>query len=154
MYLYLVQHGEAKPQEEDPQRPLSEQGASDVGKVAALLASAQALGTGVSIFQSGKLRAAQTADILAGLLKPEGGVSEAEGLAPMDDPGTWAARLDEGEGDTMLVGHLPHMGKLASLLLCKDSEAGAVSFKTGAVLCMRRDAGQWSISWMVVPGLL
>ena len=30
MRLYLVQHGEAKPEEEDPERPLTDRGASDV----------------------------------------------------------------------------------------------------------------------------
>ena len=33
MRLYLVQHGEAKSEEEDPDRPLTDRGASDVRRV-------------------------------------------------------------------------------------------------------------------------
>ncbi len=34
MFLYLVQHAEAKREEEDPLRPLSENGLRDIKKVA------------------------------------------------------------------------------------------------------------------------
>jgi phosphohistidine phosphatase SixA len=36
--LYLVQHGDAKSEAEDPERPLTERGRSDVARLAALLA--------------------------------------------------------------------------------------------------------------------
>ena len=37
MHVYLVQHGEAKPAEEDPERHLTEKGLRDVRKVAEFL---------------------------------------------------------------------------------------------------------------------
>ncbi|HDD66024.1 MAG TPA: phosphohistidine phosphatase SixA, partial [Nitrososphaeria archaeon] len=62
MKVYLVQHGEAKREEEDPARPLTEEGKREVEDVARFLAE---LGVRVDrILHSGKLRAAQTANIL------------------------------------------------------------------------------------------
>ena len=65
MKLYLVQHGEAKSKDEDEKRPLTDQGRQGVERVAAFLK-----GAGVEtkrVIHSGKLRAEQTAEILANL---------------------------------------------------------------------------------------
>lgn len=145
MYLYLVQHGEPKSKEEDPERPLSEKGKDDVDKIASFISLFQLK----EVFHSGKLRAKETADMLA--KKVDAKVLETDGLSPMDDPGTWAGRLKDRESNTMLVGHLPHMGRLASLLLCGDKEAGTVEFRQGGVVCLRRQEGTWSVQWMVLP---
>lgn len=159
MYLYLVQHGDAKSKDEDPARGLSDRGREDVRKVAAFVSSVKV----EQIFHSGKTRAAQTAGIFAEQLGVE--VYEKDGLAPMDEPAVWAERLKETDKDTMLVGHLPYMGKLASLLLCGDSGAGVVEFKMGGVVCLKREEGAetlgekgsvtlWALQWMVVPELV
>jgi len=39
MNLYLVQHAEAKPESEDPDRPLTEKGWRDIRKIAPFIAS-------------------------------------------------------------------------------------------------------------------
>ena len=63
MRLYLVQHGQAKSEELDPQRGLTEQGVQDVERLAAFL---KPLSLAVQVvWHSGKTRAAQTAEILA-----------------------------------------------------------------------------------------
>ena len=153
MHLYLVQHAEAKPREDDPQRSLSDQGRADIEKVATFLGER---GLPVSrIIHSGKLRARQTAETLAERLKATGGVSETEDLAPLDDPAVWAGRLSEFDENLMLVGHLPHMGKLAALLVTGDADQPLVTFKPGGVVCLERDdEGRWSLRWMVVPGIM
>ncbi len=150
MLLYLVQHAEAKREEEDPARPLSEKGAGDIGRVASYLSR---LDCRVDrIMHSGKLRAKQTAEVLAGGLRPLDGVCETDGLLPLDDPERIAGRLNDGQGSLMLVGHLPHLGKLASLLLCGDPGGNVVSFKMAGVLCLERDEkGVWSVKWMLTP---
>lgn len=153
MYLYLVRHGEAMSGEEDPARPLSEKGGEEVGKVAAFVSSKAGISVR-SIFNSGKLRAAQTANIFAEHIGPEGGVSEREGLAPMDSPETWAERLKETDEDVMLVGHLPHLARLTSLLLCGEPETAAVNFEVGGMVCLRREQDRWSIDWMIVPRMV
>jgi phosphohistidine phosphatase len=150
MYLYLIQHGEAKSKEEDPARPLSDRGRSDVAKVASHVSSI----TVDSLYHSGKRRAVETAEIFSEHIKPKEGIYEEEGLASMDDPGIWAGRLKTEEKDTMLVGHLPHMARLASLLLTGDSEAGVVEFRMGGIVCLKKEEGKWSLQWMVVPEII
>lgn len=153
MRLYLVQHAEAKREEEDPNRDLTEKGRADITKVAKHL---EGLGLKVSrVFHSGKTRARSTAEILAAALKPTKGVGETDGLAPLDDPGIWAARAAGLTEDVALVGHLPHLARLAGLLLCGEAEKGAVSFRMGGVVCLgRNDAGVWGLEWMLIPEML
>ncbi len=55
----------------------------------------------------------------------------------------------------MLVGHLPHMSRLASLLLKGDAEKNAVNFKQGSVVCLENPGdGNFSVEWMVTPELV
>jgi phosphohistidine phosphatase len=151
MYLYLVEHGEAKPAEIDPARGLTAKGAADVRRVAAHL---QKLNLDIrKIYHSGKTRASETASILAAQFKPVKGVVEAAGLAPQDDPEIWHERLRALDENTMLVGHLPHMRKLASLLLCGDPERAAVHVKAGGAVCLRRLEDSWSLEWAISPEL-
>jgi phosphohistidine phosphatase len=153
MFLYLVQHGEAKREEDDPQRGLTDKGFKDVARTALY---AQKLGLVVSaIHHSGKTRALQTAQVLADYLRPGKGISQAGGLAPMDDPGEWAGRIAGMNEDLMLVGHLPYMAKLAGLLLCGDKERTPVDFKMGGIACLRRfDDGHWAVEWMIMPEIV
>ena len=53
----------------------------------------------------------------------------------------------------MLVGHLPFMSRLASLLLAGEPEAGVVRFQTSGIVCLSREQGEWSLSWAVTPEL-
>ena len=66
MKLYLVQHGEACAKDVDPDRPLTDAGKADVERLAAFLGQ---VGIRVDrVIHSGKLRAVQTAERLAGVL--------------------------------------------------------------------------------------
>jgi phosphohistidine phosphatase len=153
MFIYLVQHANAKSEEVDPARPLCEKGLAEITKVASYTSG---LIININeIFHSPKLRAKQTAQILADYLKPLKGTAEADGLKPNDDPAIWAKRLKEMTDDIMLVGHLPHLGKLTSLLLCGDPDKNAVSFKMAGVVCLKRAANEaWSLQWMITPEIL
>ncbi len=150
MRLYLVRHAEPKTKEEDPERPLSEKGFQEIGKVASYLSQ---LNIRVdAIFHSGKLRAKQTAEVLSEELNPPEGLSETDGLAPLNDPAIWADRLKERTDDIMLVGHLPYLERLSSLLLCGDMDKKIVAFRMGAVVCLKReDNAEWSLQWILIP---
>lgn len=153
MFLYLVQHGEAKKEEEDPSRPLSDKGIEDVKRVASYIAKLN-IEVG-EVLHSGKLRAKHTAEILAGNLRIAKSVSEMDGLAPLDRPGICAEKLKGKKESLMLVGHLPHLGKLSSLLLSSDKEKNIIAFKMSGVVCLKRDdAGMWSLQWMITPEIL
>jgi len=153
MFLYLVQHAEAKKEEEDPARPLSEKGLKDIRKATFHLSR---LDIGIEqILHSNKLRARQTAEVLSGNLKPSKGLRESDGLAPLDDPKIWEERLKSKAEALMLVGHLPHLGRLTSLLICGEPERNVVSFKMAGVVCLERgERDGWSLRWMVIPDIL
>jgi len=156
MRLYLVQHAEAKRKEEDPTRPLSEKGKKDIHKMVAYLKDHANIQVN-AIFHSGKTRAKQTAQALAEALTPIQGTCEAEGLDPLADVEVWAKRLasDEVDEETMLVGHLPHLGRLASRLICENDEQEMVSFRQGGVVCLKRgEEGEWTVNWMLIPDLV
>ena len=153
MLLYLVQHAEAKNEEEDPERGLTDKGFRDIARTAVYV---QKLGLTVSaVHHSGKKRAAQTAKVLADYLKPEKGAAETDSLAPLDDPETWAKRIAEMNGDILLAGHLPYLAKLAGLLLCRDKEKMFVDFRMGGIVCLKRfDDGKWAMEWMIIPEMI
>jgi phosphohistidine phosphatase len=140
MELYLVQHGESKPEAEDASRPLTASGRREVERVARHAAARLPLDV-EEIFHSGKLRARQTAEILAGQLIPTRGPSEMPGLAPRDDPAFAAGALRGAAASTVLVGHLPHLSRLASLLLTGEPDREVVAFRMGALVCLTREDG-------------
>jgi phosphohistidine phosphatase len=151
MRLYLIQHGEAKPEAEDPERPLTVRGEEEVNKVALRAGNLNVVPS--KIFHSGKLRSQQTAEFVAkGLRISSGRVEAAQGLNPNDDVKLWAKRIGGAKEDLMIVGHLPFLGKLASFLLCGDEKAGLVLFRCGAIVCLeqKEDKG-WAVRWILTP---
>ena len=149
MVAYLVRHGEAKSEAENPQRPLSERGREGVERVARAVATK---GLRVNqIFHSDKVRARETAEILASHLSPKCGMCEIKGLAPQDDPLIAKAELETAQNSLMLVGHLPHLGLLASLLVTGKPEVKKVDFAAASIVCLSKQNGGWIISWCLDP---
>jgi len=150
MRIYLVQHGKAKSKQEDPSRPLTAEGIQESTQTSALLSRTD---LSVSrILHSGKARAQQTADILALGIQPRPKIETREGLAPMDDPQQIAETLAESSDDVVMVGHLPHLERLTSLLLTE--EADLVAFQNSGIVCLERDRGNsWSLRWAIPPQL-
>ncbi len=153
MKLYLVQHGKAATKETDPTRPLTEEGRSDVRKVAEFI---KPLSLYVDcLWHSGKTRAAQTAEILASVVKAKKGILQRQGLSPNDDVSALKNEISSVEDDIMIVGHLPFLSKLASLLVAGRETAEVVEFKQGGIVCLeRREEEKWRINWMIMPELL
>ena len=153
MFLYLVRHAEAIDEKMDPARHLCERGVVAITKMASY---ASGLDIGIAeISHSPKLRAKQTAQILADYLRPPHGLRETDGLKPNDNPAVWAERLKVSAGDLMLVGHLPHLGKLTALLLCGDADMNIVEFRMAGIVCLKRDDyGAWSLQWMITPEII
>jgi phosphohistidine phosphatase len=154
MKLYLVRHGPAKAKEEDPKRPLTDQGRDDVIRVAAF---AQRAGVEVAqIRHSGKVRAAETANILAKYLEPANGAVVMPALDPDEDVHTTAALLEEEAQPLMLVGHLPFMERLAGLLVVGDASRTVVVFPMAGMVCLGQlpTTQAWSVYWAVTPDLL
>ena len=153
MRIYLTQHGLAVPKDVAPDRPLSEHGREDVRRLAEFLDKA-----GIRVGQvlhSGKTRAEQTAAILAEALLSTGEPQAHAGLGPKDPLEKLSPEIAFWSVDTLIVGHLPHLGRLASLLLASDPDRPLLAFQPGTMACLEKDAeGRWVLAWMVRPELL
>ena len=150
--LYLVQHGEAVAEAIDPKRPLSAHGRAIVEKVAAW-AARQRVQVG-QIRHSGKLRAEQTAAIFAKQLSPRDGVSVQPGLGPNDDVQLLVDGIETWPDSLMLVGHLPFLSRLASLLLIGDPERTVIQFCNGGLVGLNYDGRDWTVACVIPPHLI
>jgi phosphohistidine phosphatase len=130
MKLYLAQHGEALPREEDPERPLSQQGRRDVQAIAKML---DAAGIRVArVWHSGKRRAGQTAAIIAERVCPRCRTEAIDGIKPNDSTAEFSQDVDVWQED--------------------DPERELVSYYPGSVVCLERSgAHSWSVQWMLRP---
>ncbi|HLC17730.1 MAG TPA: phosphohistidine phosphatase SixA [Thermodesulfobacteriota bacterium] len=154
MILYLVQHAESKSRSEDPAKGLTDRGFFTTRKTAHYMAGLNVTRPSV-IFHSGKKRAEQTAMILKDELNPPKGFMPTNGLAPDDDPNYWAEKLKHETTPIMLVGHLPHLERLASLLINGDGEKKVVDFKNAGIVCLHRGRGMhWWMEWIITPDLV
>jgi phosphohistidine phosphatase len=155
MDLYLMQHGEATAEADDPARPLTDAGRAAVAQVAA---RAQMAGVRIdTCVHSGKLRAKQTADVLADAVAG-GRVESLDGLAPNDPIGPVAQWLTERAGDTSvaLVGHLPFLDRLASSLIAGDEDGQVISFQMGGLvkLVPKRAQDGFAVAWVLAPDIV
>jgi phosphohistidine phosphatase len=150
--LYLVRHGQAIDGSEDPARPLSDWGRETVEQMADWAAR---VGVRVErIEHSGKLRARQTAELFADRLQPPRDAAAVEGLRPNDSAVAVALRLDEDPCSRMLVGHLPQLERLISLLATKDADLARVRLDPASVAILASTAEGWTLLAIVPPDLV
>lgn len=133
MELYLMQHGQAVAEEEDPERPLSREG------VAQIQASAAAMkGMGIALDEiicSPKKRAHQTAALVAeGVNYPYSDIVKTEKVEPTVPPEeilTFLRQFRESRA-VLIAGHLPSLARVAALLLGGD-KAVVIRFENGGL---------------------
>jgi phosphohistidine phosphatase len=153
MHAYLVHHGKAKPAEEDSNRGLTEEGREEILRIAQFLGDMRI--TISLIHHSGKARAEETAHLLAANVRCTSGPCHTHGLEPADDPAETAAFLNAYTDDILIVGHLPHLERLTSLLLTGNPDRRPVQYRNGAVVCLEKEPhGAWSVVWAIRPDLL
>jgi phosphohistidine phosphatase len=152
MKLYLAQHGDAAGKDVNPERGLTDQGRSDINAVAAHL---KTCGITVSqVLDSGKLRAQQTARILADSLAPGVTIATHESINPLDLPTVIAEEIEQWDQDSLIVGHLPFLAKLLTLLVTDREEPTVASFTPGTVACLEKtEEAEWHIAWLLPPSL-
>ena len=157
MRIYLMRHGNALDVGEqgvrrDSERPLSDKGVETCREVAQGLVT---LGVNPDLVVSSPLvRARQTAEVVAETL---GGrpLSLSPLLAPSGSLPDLLDWLHKGLWDSvLLVGHMPDLAVLASLLLCSHPNAG-IDFKKSAVCCIaflgRPAPGSGDLQWFLPP---
>jgi phosphohistidine phosphatase len=153
--LYLMQHGEATTEAENPERPLTQAGRAAVERVSS---RARAAGVHVAVcVHSGKLRAEQTAQVFVGQLGGQADVNARDRLAPTDPVAPTAQWLRTAtEHDAIaLIGHLPFLDRLASLLVAGDEGAQVVRFRMGGLTKLEpKDEGDgFTVAWVLPPEL-
>ena len=157
--LYLVRHGDAaergKDYPDDSKRPLTSQGITRLHKAAHAL---NALGVTFDlVITSPLVRARQTADALAEIMKGKPSVVATDALAPA---GTAASVIQElgkhmRKARIALVGHEPNLGELAARLI----GAGApLEFKKGSICRIDFEVfppkGTGQLRWFLPPKML
>jgi phosphohistidine phosphatase len=147
--IFLMRHADAVSDEVDPIRPLSRKGREQVGRVCANLRKDPAFAP-AEIWHSPLARSRETAELLARGLGLKAPLILVAGISPDDDPTGIAAVLDSAEGDVAVVGHEPHLGVLASIMVHGPDRAGIFyPFPKASVLSLSRDGKRWRSEWLV-----
>ncbi len=143
MKLYLMRHGAALSDRDDPTRPLSEQGRLDIQKSATELVSEKDFSI-QTIYHSGKTRAAQTAEIMSEVIAPGIALTQHPGLNPNDIVDQFVEEIEGFDNDTLVVGHLPFLGVLAGRLTGREH-----LFNLGEMICLLSSETQipWVRDW-------
>ena len=136
MKCVLVHHAEAVGPDVDPQRPLSARGRDQAERVAQDLRDAGVVPA--AIWHSGKLRARQTAETCLRVCNPFAEFRMIRGLRSEDPPDWVRDELATESRDILLVGHMPHIRRLAVLLA-----PGADVPLHGATTFERQEDGTW-----------
>ncbi len=150
MAFYVVQHGMSLSKKLDPQKGLSPQGRQEVQRIAQVAAGYQ---VSISLIQhSGKLRAAQTAQIFGEYLKPKNGLQDIAGINPLDDVAGYATGIDMAE-DRMVVSHLPFLERLVAYLITGNETPPVFRLQNAGVLCLDYypDTQNVVIKWGLMP---
>ena len=136
MKIILVQHGEAVVPEKDPERPLTDRGLSQVKRLSEFMRRLPFYPS--LILHSGKARARKTAEAVSFAL---GGVrmEERPFLNPDDPIRPMEDELKSLGVNVLIVGHLPHLKKLACSLLAGSEERDIVDFSNASPLILDRD---------------
>jgi phosphohistidine phosphatase len=150
MFLYVFRHGEAKPKNEDPERGLSDGGRKEVRAVCAVFAGSKPQVD--AIWHSGKTRAAQTAGLLGAGLHIDQRVSARSGLNPNDPVPPLVDSIGSQNGNVVIVGHLPQLGKLISVLLL-GAEQEFLDLPSAGLVCLESSADSWRLNWFLTPAL-
>lgn len=150
MKLYLIQHGQSLPKEEDPQRSLSEEGRVHTERIAQFLRSKNIKVD--SIWHSKKLRSIQTAQIISKSIANRK-IVERDDLNPLDSVDKFPEEILRLNKDLVVVGHMPFLQKLSSLLLTGSQDFDLVSFKYSGVVYLEYQEN-WKIAWFVTPDVI
>ncbi|WP_100623384.1 phosphohistidine phosphatase SixA [Candidatus Coxiella mudrowiae] len=154
MKLFCVRHGHAEQLlNAAGKRPLTQEGTDEVSKVAAYLKHRGV--HVVHLMHSGKLRAQQSAEIMAAAVA-EGQAIEVCPLLGSDHPTVPLIHLiQEWHDDTMLVGHMPFISQLVSALILGKDSYNILRFPPGTVVCLERiENHHWILNWVVRPDLV
>lgn len=153
MRLYLVRHGQALDENKDKSRHLNAKGKLDAQKTAEFLKRANI--TLDAIFTSKKTRAIQTAEIFRSQLMNSGKVQQIDGISPNDSAIAFLENTEFEHNNIMLVGHLPFLSHLTSLLLTQEANIIKIAYLTSSVVCLEQKGRDgWQLAFSINPDLI
>ena len=150
MPVYIVQHGLAMKKEEDSLKRLSKKGI-EISEFMADLAKTKNIKVS-EIIHSDKARAVETAKIFGRFLNPEKGLKQVDFLSPKDSPETILETIKKSS-NLMIVGHLPFLDRLLSLMIINNTEPGLIKFQNAGIICVDKEEKneRWIIKWTLMP---
>ncbi len=150
IYVVLLRHGEAYPSSVNPERPLTEKGVVETKKVAKALKKLSV--NFDTVYHSPKLRAKQTAEVVAEELQITNLV-ETEELLPEADPQNIKELIENKEGKAIFCGHLPHLARLFGLLYLGIDNDKVIDLRTSGGVGLKK-GHRWVLDFAIYPSLL
>jgi phosphohistidine phosphatase len=162
MKIYLIRHSNAVEPgtpgyEDDSLRPLTEKGRDKMKDIASAL---KALDVKPNLIVSSPyIRAQQTAEILAKVLKYKQELAFSDALVPMGNADNIIGEINEkySVDELVLVGHEPCLSVLIGTLIAGNPEL-AINIKNGGVCCLSSDdlhtERKAVLEWVLTPKLL
>lgn len=150
-HIHLARHAHAEADaSSDALRTLSPKGHRQCARLAKAFSRNQML-QATTVWQSGLVRAFETAEALAHGLALPAAIIQKDSLAPCDDPSPIAEQLNALDQNCLVVGHEPNLSYLASLLIADDDSFQRIVFPKASILCLSRiKAGTQTTPWQIV----
>ena len=147
--VYFAQHGLAIDKTDNPERSLSRAGIEQTNAIAKQL---QLSANPISqIFHSGKLRALQTAEIIASTMNIRS-ISAIDHLSP--NAAVTLVTKNLTINNALYIGHLPHLEKLVSELITNNQNINIIKFQNSGIVCLEKGNDSYHIKWYLTPDLL
>lgn len=162
MKIYLIRHSNAVDPgtpgyEDDSLRPLTEKGRDKMKKIAAALKELDVKPD--LIVSSPYIRARQTAEVLAKVLKFKQELAISDTLVPMGNAENIIGEINEkyNVDELVLVGHEPCISSLVGTLIGGNPEL-AMTVKNGGVCCLASDdlrtERKATLEWLLTPKIM
>ena len=126
-------------------RPLSSN-----GLVASTTLAEEAAARGIKpdvVWHSGKIRAKQTAQLFWRACNPLAGLEAVHGLQPGDPPRWMRDRLFGETRSILVVGHMPHLPGLLSLLRGEGDASVTLDFPAHGCVALEAAEDRWNELW-------
>lgn len=150
MRVYLMRHGEAVDASKDTRRPLTDRGKDETKKVALILKPTKIKVE--TVITSNKTRAIETGQIIQKELSLNAVLEQRVELSANSPVDELYRELEGSRKDLMIVGHLPFLANLVSLMLAGKQNPSIVLFKPSSVVCLERNSlGFWQLRFAITP---
>ncbi len=154
MKVFLLRHAEAAYGVADPVRPLTENGRQMAAGLAGFI-SGNPWFRYAEIWSSPYLRARQTAEPFIERNGRSRELITMEDLVPHGDPDVLSECLAKSRKPVLVVGHNPHLTRVARRLMGLDRRSGSLHFKKCCLFAFQRESSsptRFTLAACLPPG--